>query len=140
VSALRAHPEIKVLKQSPYVESVALTLSGLDTSLPEYLNGVVVVETTLKPKKLLAALREIETQHGRVRIERWGSRTLDIDIVTYEGVVKVGNKLTIPHPRAHERSFVLVPWLLLDADAVLPGYGRVADLAEGMSDQLRVLA
>ena len=140
VAAIDAHPAIQVLKRSPNVESVALTPSGFDESLPAYLNGVVLVSTTLKPKKLLDALRQIETDHGRVRVERWGSRTLDIDIIAFDGVIKAGKNLTIPHPRAHERAFVLVPWLMLDADAVLPGYGPIAALIEDLHEEIRVVA
>jgi 2-amino-4-hydroxy-6-hydroxymethyldihydropteridine diphosphokinase len=140
VAAIGAHPDIKVLKRSPNVESVALTEAGLDDSLPAYLNGVVLISTTLKPKKLLDALRQIESDHGRVRLERWGSRTLDIDIVAYEGVIKASKHLTIPHPRAHERAFVLVPWSMIEPAAVLPGYGPIANLIEDLSEKVKVLA
>jgi 7,8-dihydro-6-hydroxymethylpterin-pyrophosphokinase len=67
----------------------------------------------------------IELAHGRVREERWGDRTLDIDIVTMDGIVQSSESLTLPHPRASERAFVLVPWLDVDPDAELPGFGRV---------------
>ena len=86
--------------------------------------------------ELLTEIRRTETEHGRIRLERWGSRTLDIDIVTYGDVLKATKELTIPHPRAFERAFVLVPWALLDPQAVLPGYGKVADLAEPIKDQV----
>jgi 2-amino-4-hydroxy-6-hydroxymethyldihydropteridine diphosphokinase len=100
------------------------------------MNGVVQIMTTLKPKELLTEIRRIETEHGRIRIERWGSRTLDIDIVTYGDVLKATKDLTIPHPRAFERAFVLVPWALLDPQAILPGYGKVAELAEPLKEQV----
>jgi 2-amino-4-hydroxy-6-hydroxymethyldihydropteridine diphosphokinase len=121
---------------SPLVESSAVTEEGVDESKPNYMNGVVQIMTTLKPKELLTEIRRIETEHGRIRVERWGSRTLDIDIVTYGDVLKATKDLTIPHPRAFERAFVLVPWALLDPQAILPGYGKVAELAEPLKEQV----
>lgn len=136
LKALAATPGIKKVVCSPLVESVAMTEAGVDDSKPNYLNGVVQIETSLKPKELLGEIRRIETEHGRVRLERWGSRTLDIDIITYGNELKSGKELTIPHPRAFERAFVLVPWSLLDPDAVLPGHGSVKSLAEPIKDQV----
>lgn len=136
LKALAVTPGIKKVVCSPLVESPAITETGIDESKPNYLNGVVSIETSLKPKELLAELRRIETEHGRVRLERWGSRTLDIDIVTFGDELKVGKELTIPHPRAFERAFVLVPWAMLEPDAVLPGYGSVKDLAEPMKNEV----
>jgi 2-amino-4-hydroxy-6-hydroxymethyldihydropteridine diphosphokinase len=94
------------------------------------LNAVLLIHTSLKPKDLLAACRLVESEHGRVRVEKWGSRTLDVDIITYGSVLKTSKELTIPHPRAYQRGFVLVPWLLADAEAILPGHGPVAELVE----------
>ncbi|MEN9737882.1 MAG: hypothetical protein RJA26_1115, partial [Actinomycetota bacterium] len=91
---------------------------------------------SLKAKELLAALQSVETSHGRVRIERWGSRTLDLDIITYGDSVKSGKELTLPHPRAYQRPFVLVPWAQVDPDAVLPGHGSVAELAAEMDGEV----
>jgi 7,8-dihydro-6-hydroxymethylpterin-pyrophosphokinase len=88
---------------------------------------VVIVETDLDPHTLLAQLRAIEHTHGRVRAERWGDRTLDLDIAD-AGVTITTRDLTLPHPRAHERDFVLAPWLEADPDAVLTGRGAVRDL------------
>jgi 2-amino-4-hydroxy-6-hydroxymethyldihydropteridine diphosphokinase len=136
LKALAATKGISKVVCSPLVESSAVTEAGVDQSKPNYLNGVVQILTTLKPKELLTEVRRIETEHGRVRLERWGSRTLDIDIITYGDVLKATKDLTIPHPRAFERSFVLVPWSLLDPVAVLPGYGSVAALAEPIKDQV----
>ena len=130
---------IKVKQVSPLVESHALTVEGFDDSKPNYLNAVVKVKTTLKPKALLNAVRAIETKHGRVRLERWGSRTLDIDIVVYGSLLKDSKELMLPHPRAYERAFVMVPWSLIDADAVLPGHGSVAELAQPLASQVWVV-
>jgi 2-amino-4-hydroxy-6-hydroxymethyldihydropteridine diphosphokinase len=121
------------------VESAAVTEAGIDETKPVFLNGVVQIQTTLKPKELLEEIRRIETEHGRVRLERWGSRTLDIDIIVYGDVLKSGKELTIPHPRAFERPFVMVPWAMLDPDAVLPGHGSVREIAATMQDQVSVL-
>lgn len=134
--ALEKTKGIKVIRCSPLVESFAATEAGIDESKPKFLNGVVQIDTDLKPKELLAEIQRIETEHGRVRLERWGSRTLDIDIVTYGNEVKASKSLTIPHPRAFERAFVVVPWSLLDPEAVLPGHGKVAALAEPLTDQV----
>ena len=136
LKALAVTPGIKKVLCSPLVESAAVTEAGIDETKPNYLNGVVQIQTTLKPKELLEEIRRIETEHGRVRLERWGSRTLDIDIVTYGDVLKAGKELTIPHPRAFERAFVLVPWAMLEPDAVLPGHGSVKALAATMQDEV----
>ena len=94
----------------------------------DFLNAVVVGRTTLTPRALLALCQSIEAAHHRTRETRWGPRTLDIDVLSYDGSVSEEPDLPLPHPRAHERAFVLVPWLEVDAAAHLPGRGRVADL------------
>lgn len=138
IEQLAAQKKIRVLERSPLVESVALTETGLDDSMPKYLNGVIKIATQLRPKKLLQEIARIENLHGRIRLRKWDSRTLDIDIITYEDVFKSSKHLTIPHPRAHQRAFVLVPWSLMDPDALLPGHGKVSDLAESMTSQVSV--
>jgi 2-amino-4-hydroxy-6-hydroxymethyldihydropteridine diphosphokinase len=127
---------IEVVAVSPLVESAALTPEGIDDTKPNYLNAVIQIHTKLKPKDLLEAIREIEVAGGRLRLERWGSRTIDIDIITYGRELIDTRSLTIPHPRAHQRAFVLVPWAALNPEAVLPGFGRVYDLAESMQHQV----
>jgi 2-amino-4-hydroxy-6-hydroxymethyldihydropteridine diphosphokinase len=102
---------------------------------PDYINAVAVVETTLAPMAILDLAHQIEADHDRVRQERWGPRTLDIDLVVYDDVVSADPTLTIPHPRAHQRAFVLVPWHELEPDAVLATFGPIADLIEHMKDQ-----
>jgi 2-amino-4-hydroxy-6-hydroxymethyldihydropteridine diphosphokinase len=128
VSAIAAVPGVTIDATSGLVETAAIKPAGVDESAPAYLNAVVRVTTTLAPLELLAAMAVIETDHGRVREVRWGDRTLDIDIVTYGEVRQDDRALTLPHPRAAERSFVLVPWLEIEPDAMLPGVGRVDGL------------
>ena len=136
--AIKAVRRISLIAKSPLVESHAMTENGIDETKPNYLNGVIEIETDLKPGELLDALMEIENEHGRVRIGKWGSRTLDLDIITYGNLIKSGKRLEIPHPRAYQRAFVLVPWALMNPSAVLPGHGRVAELAEPIKDQVWV--
>lgn len=109
-------------------ESVAVKVHGIDDSAPRYLNGVILGSYRGDPLDLLAAVNAIEADHGRVRAERWGDRTLDIDIVLIGDLEQTDARLTLPHPRAFERDFVLTPWLDLDPDAILPGKGSVRDL------------
>jgi len=98
---------------------------------PDYLNAVLLARTALGPRALLAATQAIEAGFGRVRAERFGPRTLDIDIISFDGEVSDDPVLTLPHPRAHERAFVLAPWHDLDPEASLPGHGPVAALLAG---------
>ena len=102
---------------------------------PDYINAVAVLETTLAPMAILDLAHRIEADHDRVRQERWGPRTLDIDLVVYDDVVSEDPTLTIPHPRAHQRAFVMVPWHELEPDAVLATFGPIADLIEHVKDQ-----
>ncbi len=118
---------VEVVAVSDLVENVAIRPDGPDDTHPSYLNGVAIVETTLPAAGLLAALHAIEDAHGRTRTERWGDRTLDLDLIVFGDLVEDGN-LVVPHPRAHERSFVLGPWLSLDPDASIPGRGLVREL------------
>ncbi|MET2011439.1 2-amino-4-hydroxy-6-hydroxymethyldihydropteridine diphosphokinase [Microbacterium chocolatum] len=125
VSDIRRLPLVDEVRVSPAVESVAVTLDGPDAEAPTYLNAVALVRTRLAPTVLLGYLHAIEARHGRVRRERWGDRTLDLDLIAYGDVRSDATALLLPHPRAAERDFVLEPWLALDPDAVLPGHGRV---------------
>jgi 2-amino-4-hydroxy-6-hydroxymethyldihydropteridine diphosphokinase len=107
---------------------------------PPYLNAVVVVRGDRDAAGWLARAHELEQAAGRTRDERWGPRTLDVDVVTVTGddgrpVLSADPALTLPHPRAHERAFVLVPWASLDPTAVLPGRGRVSDLLAALPPQ-----
>jgi dihydroneopterin aldolase/2-amino-4-hydroxy-6-hydroxymethyldihydropteridine diphosphokinase len=128
---------VTVSATSTIVETPALTLAGVDESAPAYLNAAMRIETTLTPDALLAELNAIENAHGRTREVRWGARTLDIDIVVFGDVVRDDSRLTLPHPRVAERSFVLEPWLQLDPAATLPGYGPVSDLLAATGETVR---
>lgn len=139
LKALAGTPGIKNVFMSPLYESHALTEAGIDETMPAYLNGVIRIDTTLKSKELLDVIRKIEDANGRVRLTRWGSRTLDIDIITFGTEIKATKELTIPHPRAYDRAFVLVPWAAIEPDAVLPGHGSVAELAEPLKSQVWVV-
>jgi len=124
---------VTVTAVSGLVESHAVKPAGVDEIAPRYLNGVVFAETTLTPERLLDELQRIELEHGRVRLERWGDRTLDLDLVAVieaDGtwVQQASGRLVLPHPRAWERAFVLAPWAQLDADAEIPGHGRITEL------------
>lgn len=128
---------IDITDVSPVVETDPV--GGPDQ--PVYLNAVVTGTTHLAPSSLLAGLHEIELAHGRTREVRWGPRTLDLDLVQYgdpvfdTDVVMDSTTLTLPHPRAHERAFVLVPWMRIEPEAVLRVDGsvrRVADLVAGL--------
>lgn len=125
---------ISEFKASPLHETIAFGLEGPDETAPKYLNGVASATTTLGPHELLDLLQGIENEYGRTREKRWGDRTLDIDIITYGGRVIKDERLQVPHPRAHERDFVLAPWLGLDPNAVLMGRGRVADILARIGD------
>jgi dihydroneopterin aldolase/2-amino-4-hydroxy-6-hydroxymethyldihydropteridine diphosphokinase len=99
---------------------------------PDYLNAVVEIETDLAPRELLAACQGIEVVHGRERTVENGPRTLDVDIVSYADIVGETADLVLPHPRAHERAFVLVPMADVSDTAEIPGRGAVAELLESV--------
>lgn len=128
VAELDATDGIRVDACSRLYETAALKPHGVDRDAPAYLNAVAVVSTSLEPRALLHVAHAIEQRHGRVREERWGDRTLDIDIVDFAGLRSDDESLTLPHPRAWERAFVLAPWLDADPHAVLTGHGPVTAL------------
>lgn len=101
---------------------------------PNYYNAVVLLRTTLPPYSLLERANAIEDAFGRERTVRWGARTLDVDIISFQGVLSEDPVLLLPHPRAHERAFVLAPWLDADPAAELPGHGPVAELLAAIGD------
>jgi|SRR5215469_4663778 len=119
---------------------MATAVSGVFETAPvggpeqdNYLNAVLLAESALSAHQVLARCAAAESAAGRVRTVRWGPRTLDVDIITYNDERWAEPDLTLPHPRAHERAFVLAPWLDVDSSAVLPGQGRVADLLAAIS-------
>lgn len=132
VDELGRLPLTSAVVVSQPLETVAVTLAGEDADAPRYLNAVALLQTRLAPAELLASLHRIEARHGRVRRERWGDRTLDLDLIAYGAETIERDDLVVPHPRAHEREFVLAPWVEVDPDAVIPGRGRVADLLHGL--------
>jgi len=95
---------------------------------PDYLNAVAIVESELPAKDLLALLNGIETAMGRTRETHWGPRVIDLDLIQYGGLLVSDEKLTLPHPRAHERRFVLAPWFEIEPEAILLTHGRISDL------------
>ncbi len=115
VRRLHSPPQLQVRASSSVYESVAVG----NTVQPDFLNLVVQVETTYSPKELLAEGLRIETELGRVRRERWGPRTVDIDVLLYDGMSLVDDALTLPHPRMKERSFVLIPLAEIAPDLLI---------------------
>lgn len=124
VTALAKQPKIKVLK----VSSVYQTKPVGGPEQDDYLNAVVKIQTELSAHELLGVTQSIENNEGRVREVRWGPRTLDIDVLTYDDLISADDKLTLPHPRISERAFVLVPFFEIDPQATISGLGKVADL------------
>jgi 2-amino-4-hydroxy-6-hydroxymethyldihydropteridine diphosphokinase len=128
VQAIARFPDTDVLAISPVYETAPVG----GPAQPDYLNAALIIQTGLPPRDLLEAVHRIEADFGRVRAERFGPRTLDIDIIDYAGQVSDDPVLTLPHPRAHERAFVLAPWYDIDSGAELPGRGPVAGLLAGL--------
>ncbi|MCC3652510.1 2-amino-4-hydroxy-6-hydroxymethyldihydropteridine diphosphokinase [Streptomyces sp. S07_1.15] len=133
VDALEDTPGVRVKAVSPVYETEPW---GVDPGTqPSYFNAVVLVRTTLPPGSLLERAHAVEEAFERVRDERWGPRTLDVDIVAYQGVLSDDPALTLPHPRVHERAFVLAPWHDVDPAAEVPGHGPVAELLDEVPGQ-----
>jgi 2-amino-4-hydroxy-6-hydroxymethyldihydropteridine diphosphokinase len=122
-------PEVRIAAVSP-----AYRTRAIGPEQPDFLNLVAEVATALSPLQLLHRLQALEAGHGRVRDVRWGPRTLDLDVIWYGGLESDGPELTLPHPRAHEREFVLRP--LCDLAPDLPLHGRsAADWLAGLEPQ-----
>jgi 2-amino-4-hydroxy-6-hydroxymethyldihydropteridine diphosphokinase len=124
VDAIVGLPGIRVTAVSPIYETVPVG----GPAQPDYLNAIVLADAARPARELLDRLHEIEAAFDRVRAVRWGPRTLDIDVIDFGGERSDDPALTLPHPRAHERAFVLGPWRDVDPDAALPGRGLVAEL------------
>lgn len=133
VDLLDARPEIEVARSSRVYET-----EPVGPPQPAYLNAVLEVRTALEPHELLEACLAVERELGRVRGERWGPRSLDVDVLTYDDLEVDEPDLTVPHPRMHKRGFVLVPLRELDPDPMLPGGRSVATLRLAPSDVLGV--
>ncbi len=134
---LDARPGIDVARSSRVYET-----EPVGPPQPAYLNAVLEVRTELEPRALLDACLVVERELGRVRAERWGPRTLDVDVLTYDDLEVDEPDLVVPHPRMHERGFVLVPLRELDPDPRLPGGRTLAEirLAPGAVTGVRVFA
>ena len=144
VSAVRglvASGDLRLVAVSPTYETEPV--GGPDQ--PAYLNAVLLADTDLTPERVLDLAQAVEADHERERTVRWGPRTLDVDVLQYgdprdgTDVRLDGERLTLPHPRAHERAFVLVPWAAADPEALLRlasgAVARVADLAGRAADR-----
>ena len=122
---------LSLLRESTEVISVSsfyTTTPVGGPAQPDYLNAVCIIESELPALDLLSLLQGIEKSLGRERSEHWGPRTIDLDLIQFGGLLSKSTELELPHPRAHERRFVLEPWLEIDADAVLLSHGRVDQL------------
>jgi 2-amino-4-hydroxy-6-hydroxymethyldihydropteridine diphosphokinase len=116
---------VKVEKVSSLYETAPFKVNDAQ---PNYINAVLIGETELQPKELIKELLAIEAKLGRQRTLPKAARTIDIDIVDYEGFFLESDELTLPHPRAHERRFVLEPWVEIEPDAVLREHGPIKEL------------
>ena len=123
VELLSRHEGIEVVRSSRVYET-----EPVGPPQPAYLNAVIEVSTALQPRGLLDAAHAVEDAIGRVRDERWGPRTVDVDVLTFDEQTIDEPDLVVPHPRMHERGFVLVPLGELDADPMLPGGRKLAEL------------
>lgn len=122
---------ISLLRESLEIKSVSsiyttAPVGGIDQ--PDFLNAVCIAESELPAADLLALLHGIEKTLGRTREIHWGPRTIDLDLIQYGGILSYAEELTLPHPRAHERRFVLEPWNEIDPEAILLTHGKVSEL------------
>lgn len=129
IELLDKHPQVEVTKVSSYYETEPVGFTEQDW----FQNIALEVETALEPLDLLALCNQIEKDLGRERIIRWGPRIIDVDILTYEGFTSGTEKLTVPHPRMHERSFVMVPLYEIIQDLEIHGrhIKEILDTLEG---------
>lgn len=132
VAALEKLPSVDLLAVSPWYGSHPV---GGPADQPDYINGVACLKTSLQPHALLDALQAIEHQQQRVRRERWGARTLDLDLLLYDNECVHDDRLTLPHPCLHERAFVLVPLADIAPQLTLPNGCRVASLLPALSTE-----
>ena len=128
---LDAITDTRLVKASSLYRSAPL---GYEAQ-PEYVNAVAQVDTALSAERLLGELQAIEARHGRRRSFPNAPRTLDLDLLLYGNAVLDGDKLTLPHPRMHERAFVLLPLLEIAPDATVPGRGSARELMDKCTGQ-----
>jgi len=127
VDTLKDTPEVWVTDVSPIYETRPVSSPE---EAKDFLNAIVLFDTTLSVHTLLDRAQAIESAYGREREERNAPRTLDVDLIVVGDRRADDDDLTLPHPRAHERAFVLAPWADVEPDAEIPGVGRIADLLE----------
>lgn len=133
IADLRNNIGIGISEISPLIRTKPVLMEGQEPQ-PDYLNVVLIIRCSLSARQLLALTQEIELKYGRERKEKWGARTLDIDIITYGSLYSSIPELQLPHPRAHQRAFVLLPWSMVEESAVIPGQGEVVVLMNYASD------
>ena len=122
---------VAMLREATEVISVSeyfSTKPDRDIEQPDYLNAVCIVESELPAMDLLSLLHGIEKALGRERLEKWGPRTIDLDLIQYGSLLSSADELKLPHPRAHERRFVLEPWISIEPEAILLTHGKVSEL------------
>lgn len=128
-AALEKIPQTRVIKQSSLYKTAPIDCPQVsDEIVPDFINAVAEVETTLSPEALLDAIHAIENAAGRLRPYINAPRVLDCDLLLYENVVQNTNKLTLPHPRMHLRGFVLLPLFEIAPQLILPNHGKIATL------------
>ena len=122
---------VAMLREATEVISVSEYFSTKpvsDIEQPDYLNAVCIVESELPALDLLSLLHGIEKALGRQRLEKWGPRTIDLDLIQYGSLLSSADELKLPHPRAHERRFVLEPLISIDPEAILLTHGKISEL------------
>jgi len=122
---------VAMLREATQIISVSEYFSTKpvsDIEQPDYLNAVCIAESELPALDLLGVLHGIEKTLGRERLEKWGPRTIDLDLIQYGSLLSSADELTLPHPRAHERRFVLEPWVSIDPEAILLTHGKISEL------------
>lgn len=134
-AAIDQLPETQLLARSSLYRSSPIGLSGADEQ-PDFLNAVAKIKTALTPQALLHELLHIEHRHGRERTFRNAPRTLDMDVLLYDNLQLHEHGLTIPHPRMHQRAFVLQPLLEIAPDIVIPGAGRAQQSLQACREQV----
>ena len=124
---------IALLREATDVEKVSTLYETKPVGGPEqdnYINAVCIIKSDLPALDLLALLNGIEKSMGRVRIEKWGPRIIDLDLIQYGNILSNSEELELPHPRAFERKFVLEPWYEIEPDAILLTHGAISQLLE----------